>query len=376
MDKPIYFKGLTELRGIAAVAVIFHHIELYKYRVGELSLFQNRYIKPFISGLGKNGVYLFFVLSGFLITYLLLQEKKATNTIKVRKFYVRRILRIWPLYYIILVISFFILPITLGHTFWGNEIDYQTRISQLEYGWNLTLFIFFLSNLALIIFPPVVGAAQSWSVSVEEQFYLFWPLLVKIYHKNLPFMLIVIAIGKPIALYVIARAAKKMGYDIAVALKFLDALKIEFMAMGGLLSWMLINKKKQFEKIFNSNILIYFVSVILTGALLTNSLPYLNAILFTLILGYIVRNGFENKIFKKLGEVSYGIYMYHPIIMYLSFAFVHSFLANTGWMITSIAEYLLVFLLTYLASILSYRYIEEYFLKLKSKFAIIHSKNK
>ncbi|WP_214228888.1 acyltransferase [Pedobacter sp. B4-66] len=376
MEKPIYFKGLTELRGIAAVAVMFHHIELYKYRVGELSLFQNRYIKPFISGLGKNGVYLFFVLSGFLITYLLLQEKKATNTIKIRKFYVRRILRIWPLYYIILVISFFILPITLGHTFWGNEIDYQTRISQLEYGGNLTLFIFFLSNLALIIFPPVVGAAQSWSVSVEEQFYLFWPLLVKFYHKNLPFMLIIIAIGKPIALYILAKGAKKMGYDIAISLRFLDSLKIEFMAMGGLLSWVLINKKKQFEKIFSSNILIYFVSVILTGALLTNSLPYLNAILFMLILGYIVRNGFENKIFKKLGEVSYGIYMYHPIIMYLAFAFVHSFLAKTGSMITLIAEYLLVFLLTYLVSILSYNYIEEYFLKLKSKFAIIHSKNK
>ena len=63
--KKIYFKGLSELRAIAALFVIFHHIELYKHRDGLLSLYDS-FLNYFISHLGKNGVYIFFVLSGLL----------------------------------------------------------------------------------------------------------------------------------------------------------------------------------------------------------------------------------------------------------------------------------------------------------------------
>jgi peptidoglycan/LPS O-acetylase OafA/YrhL len=94
----IYFKGLNEIRAIAALAVLFHHVELYKYRGNIFSLY-NTPLNPFIKSLGKNGVYLFFVLSGFLITYLLLTEKSVFNKIDIKKFYIRRMLRIWPLYY-------------------------------------------------------------------------------------------------------------------------------------------------------------------------------------------------------------------------------------------------------------------------------------
>src|SRR5690606_26003266 len=68
-----FFSGLNELRAVAAFGVVVHHIEAYKKRDGIESLFDGA-LKPFVSLLGKNGVYLFFVLSGFLITYLLLVE--------------------------------------------------------------------------------------------------------------------------------------------------------------------------------------------------------------------------------------------------------------------------------------------------------------
>ncbi len=72
----VYFKGLAEIRALAALWGIFHHLELYKHR-GEISSLYDTPFNYFISHLGKNGVYIFFVLSGFLITYLLLTEKKS-----------------------------------------------------------------------------------------------------------------------------------------------------------------------------------------------------------------------------------------------------------------------------------------------------------
>jgi peptidoglycan/LPS O-acetylase OafA/YrhL len=108
----IFFGGLNELRAIAALGVIFHHLELYNHRDRLLSIYNVKIsaINYFISHLGKNCVYVFFVLSGFLITYLLLHEKEQTNKIEIRHFYLRRILRIWPLYYIIILISFCLIP--------------------------------------------------------------------------------------------------------------------------------------------------------------------------------------------------------------------------------------------------------------------------
>jgi len=372
--KTVYFKGLTELRGIAAIGVMFNHIELYKSRQGELSLFGVRYLHSFIEQLGKNGVYLFFVLSGFLITYLLLEERAKSGTIAVRKFYVRRILRIWPLYYIIIGISFFIIPLTLNHPFWITEFYYQHEIENLTYGVNLTLCLFFLSNLALIIFNPVAGAAQSWSVSVEEQFYIFWPLLVKFFHKHILRFLLIIAILKPLASVALGIILRSPSPGVRIALSFFDGMKFEYMALGGILAYFILNKKHLADKIFYSGKLFLLLLVLLVLSLLVNRYAYLNALLFAFLIGFITSSNFENKFLKKIGTVSYGVYMYHPIMMYIGFAIAHNFFKNYNALFTLPVEYLLVFGLTYLISSLSYKYIESYFLKFKSKFSIIHSK--
>ena len=106
MEEKIYFKGLNGIRAIAALAVVFSHT------TGMLSMFG---LSKFIFGktidgtsvstsLAGFGVTIFFALSGFLITYLLLQEKKNNAIINLKHFYLRRVLRIWPLYYSYIII--------------------------------------------------------------------------------------------------------------------------------------------------------------------------------------------------------------------------------------------------------------------------------
>ena len=92
----VYFKNLDGIRCLAAVMVLMQHVSDYKKDLGTDVANAER---PFVSSLGMFGVTLFFVLSGFLIFYLLFTEKKLTGTVRVKDFYIRRMLRIWPLYF-------------------------------------------------------------------------------------------------------------------------------------------------------------------------------------------------------------------------------------------------------------------------------------
>lgn len=170
LNNKIYFPNLNGIRFIAAFLVIIHHIEQIKNLFG----LESKWTNPAINLIGPLGVILFFVLSGFLITYLLLVEEKEMKGISIKSFYIRRILRIWPLYYLIIVLSFFLIPQIsfLNLTGWSDHI-YD------DFFLKLVLFVFFLPNLALVLFPPVAYASQTWSVGVEEQFYLIWPILIK-----------------------------------------------------------------------------------------------------------------------------------------------------------------------------------------------------
>lgn len=166
----IYFPNLNGLRFIAAFLVIIHHIEQFK----SISNFENYWDKiPFIGIIGKLGVILFFVLSGFLITYLLLTEEQSFKKISIGKFYVRRILRIWPLYFFIILLAFLILPnIDL---FVLPNFDKDVIYSNLFL--KLLLYAIFFPNLVLSLLGVVPYASHTWSIGTEEQFYLVWPVL-------------------------------------------------------------------------------------------------------------------------------------------------------------------------------------------------------
>lgn len=104
--KTFYLKNLDPLRAIAAISVIIGHIEQIKSNEN-ITSFSN--IPFFTETSGRLGVILFFVLSGFLITILLLKEKEKYSIINIKNFYIRRFFRILPLYYLILLIGIFIL---------------------------------------------------------------------------------------------------------------------------------------------------------------------------------------------------------------------------------------------------------------------------
>lgn len=128
-----YFEGLDVLRAIAAILVIVHHFELTINRefatANEIGIIQNAAIHI----IGKRGVHVFFMLSGFLITLLLIKEKSKLGKVALGKFYMRRIFRIWPLYFLTVGIGFFVLPLLLRSFDFLNALDYYpSLIHQLE----------------------------------------------------------------------------------------------------------------------------------------------------------------------------------------------------------------------------------------------------
>ena len=151
-----YFKGLDTLRAVAALVVIWGHIELLKRRENLPNLLdQDGFGVPS----GHIAVILFFVLSGFLITYLLINEKENTGSISFKKFYMRRVLRIWPLYYFIMLLSYFLI-----------NAEYSVK--------TLVLCLGIFPNVAHALTAGWPSSPQLWSIGAEEQFYLFWPMLI------------------------------------------------------------------------------------------------------------------------------------------------------------------------------------------------------
>ena len=167
-----YLPGLNTLRFIAAFFVVISHanISLFKLGIYDECKF------PFLNR-GGDSVDFFFTLSGFLITYLLINELKNTQTISITQFYRRRVLRIWPLYFLIIIIGFIILGVVYPMIY--KKAFFETDILSL-----VLMFVFFIPNFAAKNF--MVGLLNPlWSIGVEEQFYLFWAPLVKKFRKHI-----------------------------------------------------------------------------------------------------------------------------------------------------------------------------------------------
>lgn len=149
--------GLDGVRGLAILVVLFHNVGYFEEPTDTLAI---KIVRVAIGG-GWIGVQLFFVLSGFLITSILLDTKQDAHYF--RSFYVRRVLRIFPLYYLTLIVAFLVLPHFMDLGVWAE----QARRVQI---WHWT----YLLNW----FGSVPGLSHFWSLAVEEQFYLIWPFVV------------------------------------------------------------------------------------------------------------------------------------------------------------------------------------------------------
>ncbi len=166
--KRIFFENLDGLRFLCFLAVFFSHSFHTDYpELSKTEIYQ--FIKFGVFRHGDLGVNFFFVLSGFLITYLLIAEKKLNGQINLKKFWLRRILRIWPLYYACVAFGFYVFPLlkaAFGQT--PNETahlwTYLTFLNKFDYIKTGT--------------PDASILSVLWSVAIEEQFYFFWPVLL------------------------------------------------------------------------------------------------------------------------------------------------------------------------------------------------------
>lgn len=375
----VYFPNLNGLRFIAALAVIVHHIEQQKsdFHVA------NIYALPTIQLFGELGVVLFFVLSGFLITYLLLEEEHATGTIGIRNFYLRRILRIWPLYFLIIILGLLILPNLPLFNIPGFSWSDTYRHWQLK----IVFYIFFLPNLVSPLLGLVPYAAHTWSIGTEEQFYLIWPVLLKSIKKyRLLLMFIIMTVY-----LVMARALFSSRTDFlplkSALIAFWPTFNIDCMAIGGFFA-MLLHTRHRLLKFFQNKYLFYFALVftifllykgVYFPLLTVNHIkfPYLYKEFYALWFAIIILNfaanphihlSLEARPLRYLGKISYGLYMYQPIAIALAFQ-----LAKYFQPIFNPLLYTLSMALTVLLSAISYRYFESYFLKFKSAFSSIVS---
>jgi peptidoglycan/LPS O-acetylase OafA/YrhL len=400
LPSKVYFPGLNGLRFLAALAVVITHVELSKKLLGHgEGLWMDaserivtnawdaiwsgaiRWQTPFVSAAGPHGVVFFFVLSGFLITYLLLEEKKVSGTIAIKKFYIRRILRIWPLYYLIVFLGFFVLP----HISWW-DIPKQEEFFMQHFMVNFLCYLFLLPNLAVAIYDrsaPNIG--QAWSIGVEEQFYIIWPLLMKSFRNTwammVGFFICILFIKAVFVLF-----ANPTNPNMQILGRFLATTKIESMAFGGLGAYILFYGKEKILQICYlpmmqiASFLSVPIVVLFMPKAYINLAHLVYGFAFLIIILNVAANPqsilkFKGKIIDYLGKISYGIYMYHLLSITCAIHILE-FVSDCSKKLTfwqSGFVYLLSIALTIILASISYEYLEKRFIRRKEKFTTIIS---
>ena len=369
----VYFKGFNELRAIGALTVIFGHIELIKSFNGVDNLMEFGFYKYTN---GHIGVILFFVLSGFLITYFLLKEVKESNTLNIKLFYFKRLTRIWPIYYLMILFSIYIFPQFLRFND-GTVINYS--INQTKY------YLLFLPNIAKNLNMQINGASHLWSIGVEEQFYLIWPLVIYFFKRNIGLILIsfflIFSLLNPFIDYLsynyhVFKYQPEMKHFLN---SFLSSFKINAMALGGIFAYLLSSENyKQLKKLlYNPYFEILIVSITTLSWISGTSFGTFNdeiyCILFGMIIYMIGTNNntnikIENKLFNYLGKISYGLYVYHWLVIVILIELIKPIFFN-NIIVYNLILYILTFLLTIIISEISYRYIERPLINLKYRLS-------
>jgi peptidoglycan/LPS O-acetylase OafA/YrhL len=360
MKADVHLKGLNGIRAIAAMAVVIFHIGVALQDFGFASNMH--------TDLGGHGVSMFFALSGFLITYLLLIEKKKFIGINIKAFYIRRILRIWPLYY-------FYMFLTILTIFLYNE-------ERLPDG-----FIYYLllaGNIPYIFQFSYPILIHYWSLGVEEQFYAFWPWVVEKSKNFLRFLFvftIVFLLTKFFFRYLYSVSDYKWPYLALTVTRF------DCMSIGAIGAVFYLRKNKMFLKLTFS-VAAQLISWGVIVLVLFNKFHVASVIDTELIAGLtviLIVNVSANKktifnldksIFNFLGRISYGIYVYHPLIIFFAAKWLKTFLSSFEYMYKLIFVYTLIPLCTILVAQLSYNYLEKKFLYLKTNFSRVKSSDK
>jgi peptidoglycan/LPS O-acetylase OafA/YrhL len=313
---------------------------------------------------GAAGVDLFFALSAFLITSILLREREETGRISLRRFYLRRILRIWPLYFLLIAVG-----IVLAHTMAKQSLPW----------YYVAGYLLFVGNWVHAVFGrPESICSPLWTVSIEEQFYLIWPLLMKMLGRRgmivagiVTFLMASISrIGFMLAgssggfiYYGSISRCDSLALGILLAL-FADRLprltrgaRVLLLATG-LVGWVISSAwlNEQPGPVDLRMVLGRLIVSLAAGAILYACLHSHSK---------LVRGAWV----VRLGKISYGLYMLHLTGILIMLSLFHPI---WGWQLLATKGF--GFVMTVILALASYRWIESPFLRLKDKFATVLSR--
>lgn len=361
MSSKVHLPSLNGIRAIAVLMVLLSHTDQFSSLLGIRSLNVGGL------GLGWKGVVLFFTLSGFLITYLLELEKKEFKKIHFIKFYYRRVLRIWPIYYLIIFLTVLI-GLILPDLFIAEKSSLKSLFN----------FLFFLGNYEYVFGLGILSLTPLWSVAVEEQFYIFWPWVIA-KTKNSVFNVFVF-----LALYLMVKFAIQQSN--VYWYKFIYISSFSCMAIGAIGALLYINKSKIVLYLFKPIVQIviiliflclHFLSVFHFFTLIEREIFSIIDMLLIINLAFNRKTIFtlEYSFFNRVGIVSYGMYIYHMLIIFLLTKFF------TFWeikfskdnILISILLFIIISFFSFLVAQISYQTIEKKFLSYKGKFALIKS---
>ena len=312
------------------------------------------------------GVDVFFLISGFLITYLLMRERQTYGRIDFKKFYMRRLLRIWPLYFFAIALSPFIIS-WLGET----PPDYIPNL------------LFYNNFHAIHTEAWTYPFAHFWSICIEEHFYVIWPLIIAFVPiKKLPS-----AFGILIFFSVMFRAGL-MIYDRTPWWPlFMNTFsRMDALVLGSLFGYMHSIKPLKVKVPGTVRILLYLLFLFVFTVDIYTSwdnifLACFKKYFYMLIAGFAMMNYLFNpdaklvmkkkNIFHYFGKISYGIYIYHNIFLAIV---IKKIMLNYN-LHNMYLYFLIMFAGSIIIPIISYELYEKWFLKLKARFEIIRTTN-
>ena len=344
-----YLSGLNGLRALASLVVLFWHVDRFSPIFGLEAVGYSE------NSAAHSAVVFFFVLSGFLITWLLLLEKANVGGISISAFYKRRALRILPPYLLVLI--------------WSAAIIFASGESLSSYYVQYALYLGMLPNVANAFLMSIRTLLPLWSVGVEEQFYLLWPWVVRRV-RWLPRALVYLLV-----LYLLLKLGFRVfegnrGYQL-VRLTSVSSLVI-----GAYAGWLFYLRSRWLKRLYSLPLQVFCWLFLLYGVIvepiqITSMLAAeTQAPVYACLILNVAGNPrslirCEGPILNYLGKISYGIYLFHLPLLFSVAAVLRPLLSDLPNTIGVFLANLIVLGLTIGVASLSYRYLEGPLLRLK-----------